>query len=404
MSIAPPHVLEQQAPERAEQLLDRTIGLFRLLVNACEGSHRRACLMAAVESRQIARLRGVPTVELVGRLGTALGLGAGLAAEVVGAPTAPYIAPDDLRTRAAEADLDDDAPALEQLAHALHRAARHPAEIGLAHLLRARALAARGDIARACDAVRIALEIGIAPEDRAIAGQLAGTIHGEALLGAPWEPTGLHSPAAEHLARLSGAGDPMPLRTECWRLSHGAIAHPRQRAHHLAGLASMLDHAQAPAECAWCASIGAITALRVLESDGPHGPGSERCLRLIVACELALDEALARECEPVRRVLVVRRTRVALCEWATRAALGEVEATTVDAWDREEIQRSLMWFPSAALSPRIAALAGFTPTNDFQQIQNHMLDASSGDCWMVEKVQGPRASGATAGSRSEDPC
>jgi len=83
---------------------------------------------------------------------------------------------------------------------------------------------------------------------------------------------------------------------------------------------------------------------------------SQRCPRStprsMLRAELALDEAHARDPHPL---LLVRRTRVALAEWLTRAARGEIDERTIDVSDEQELSRAAMWFPTVQLPGSLRA-------------------------------------------------
>ena len=132
-----------------EQLLERTRGLFSLLVCTCDGSRFRASRCMETDLRTIDELRSVPSLRLIDRMGAALGLNASLAAEVLATEPRGCATPEEIRGAIADADLAEDSACLERLAAELQRRPTHPADLGLAHIVRARAAIARGDVAQA---------------------------------------------------------------------------------------------------------------------------------------------------------------------------------------------------------------------------------------------------------------
>ena len=97
-------------------------------------------------------------------------------------------------------------------------------------------------------------------------------------------------------------------------------------------------------------------------------------MALIVASELALESALAHQIATCRTALLARGTRVALCEWWTRACLGEIDVCMLDDMDVEELVRACLHFPSATRSPLIGALMNSVVGDEINRNQNFTLD------------------------------
>lgn len=178
--------------------------------------------------------------------------------------------------------------------------------------------------------------------------------------------------------------DTAAVRRRCWHTVAGALKADHGRldpVEHLRdALDDIVDSSSADARAiAWGASVIASAALG-LRLARPH---DRRVLTLIVAAELALEVALdAQVAGPARQTLLARRTRVGLCEWHTRAHLGEIDPGTIDETDLAELVRASMLFPRAAETAHIAPLLHVTRLGNFARNQNSTLDASSSGCWM----------------------
>jgi len=303
-------------------------------------------------------MRSVPTLRMIDRISSALGLKLGEAAGVLASARTPRATPAETREAIIAADLADDAIALDLLAAALQRQPQHPADLGLAQLVRARAASARGDMAAASSAVSIALELGFARSDGALVRTLAEALHHEGSLATPWHA----SRCADHgIARLLEITRSVDLgRVQCetgairgaaWQAADGLAADGARTRSPIARLEDLMDASATSAQLAWSASIAALAALRACVS--AHERQQSRLLALIVRAELALDDACS---ESGDRLLLVRRTRVALAEWIARGALGEIDEQTIDGFDEDELARSLLWYPTARESPELRAL------------------------------------------------
>lgn len=334
-----------------EDLLERTRGLFSLLVSACDGSRFRASKRIAVDRRTMDDLRSVPTLGMVDRMGAALGLKAGEAAEVLASELRVDASPAQTREAIAAADLADDAVALERLATALQRRPEHPADLGLAQLVRARAAVARGDMTAVARAIPLALDLGFAHADGALVRALTEAAHYESLFATPWhDACGGDRGIAWilELARSSahdGAGrEDRAIRLAAWRRAEELVRPYACTRAPVARLEELIEASVTSTQLAWTASIAALAAMRA--SLRAHEREQGRLLALIVRAELALDEAHAHDPHPL---LLVRRTRVALAEWITRAIRGEIDERTIDDLDEEELSRAAMWFPQAPM-------------------------------------------------------
>ena len=344
-------------PASSEDLVARTNGLFGLLVSICDGSRFQASKLVSIDRRTMDDMRSVPTLRMIDRISSALGLRLGEAAGVLASAQTPRATPAETRQAITAADLADDAIALDRLAAALQRQPQHPADLGLAQLVRARAASVRGDMSAASSAVSIALELGFARSDGALVRTLAEALHHEGSLATPWHA----SRGADHgIARLLEITRSVDLgrvqcetgaiRTAAWQASDGLAAGGARTRSPVARLEDLMDASATSPQLAWSASIAALAALRACVS--AHDREQSRLLALIVRAELALDEAHARDPHPL---LLVRRTRVALAEWLTRAARGEVDARTIDAFDEQELSRAAMWFPTVQLPGSLRA-------------------------------------------------
>jgi hypothetical protein len=210
----------------------------------------------------------------------------------------------------------------------------------------------------------MALRFGLSAPDAACAAPLVQAIEGESAIAASRMGSGATATVRDirtvletiaafdstgHGGRCAIAGS----RARCWSMS----AHVLSRAdgavneHLLCDLLREVDAAPDPLTIAWTASITGETALVLRQRDHRIG------LRTIVRCQLMLDEAMAREEGDVRSLVLRRRTRVALREWSTRAALGEIDADTIDRVDAEELARIGLWFPDALRDPRFVNLS-----------------------------------------------
>jgi hypothetical protein len=395
-------------------------------------------------------MRAVPSMDLIARLGRALGLDASAAADAIsaGAVSASRagsgLARECVREFVREADLDDDAFALECAAEMLARQAALPCDLALAHLVRARAMVARGAHEPAMHAAEIALDIGIASEHAgthdALVAQLAESIVFESMLGSPCEARPFRSDAASGavaatLARLLSASTAtaaevgsdhaslITARRNAWRLARSVLTSTGSSMDGLQELRAATERASerlhaatddprarhdAERALAWTASIAAIAALRL------HAAGncSRHAMSTIVSAELALDDVLAEAVRedsshealaPSTRALFARRARVAMCEWSTRAELGEIDARTIDGIDLDELVRSSLLFPRARTSRVFDQVNRANSRGEMQRVRKFTLDALSSDCWMLQQVPCLTASWAV-GSRSEDSC
>jgi len=376
------------------QLLGRTQGLFGLVVQTCDGSRRAASSLVDVDLRTFESMRNVPTLGVVARVGRALGLEAGMTVEVLSTSSVALTDASTLRAIVHEADLDDDAVALERASQRLQSLAQKPTDIGLAHLVRARACVARGDVEASRKAVDLAMALGIATTDRNIAAQLAETIHFESLLGAPWAGDGARNDGAERLMLIAaGAGmtsmtsmtsttSITARRLRCWQVAQDVLAPCPRRANAIEALSHELEEVLSSGSTglehgralAWTASISAMTALKLRARQGSRTVATDRVMALIVASELALESALAHQIATCRTALLARGTRVALCEWWTRACLGEIDVCMLDDMDVEELVRACLHFPSATRSPLIGALMNSVVGDEMNQNQNFTLD------------------------------
>jgi hypothetical protein len=376
------------------QLLGRTQGLFGLVVQTCDGSRRAASSLVDVDLRTFESMRNVPTLGVIARVGRALGLEAGMTVEVLSTSSVALTDASTLRAIVHDADLDDDAVALERASQRLQSLAQKPTDIGLAHLVRARACVARGDVEASRKAVDLAMALGIATTDRNIAAQLAETIHFESLLGAPWAGDGARNDGAERLMLIAaGAGmtsmtsmtsttSITARRLRCWQFAQDVLAPRPRRANAIEALSHELEEVLSSGSTglehgralAWTASISAMTALKLRARQGSRTVATDRVMALIVASELALESALAHQIATCRTALLARGTRVALCEWWTRACLGEIDVCMLDDMDVEELVRACLHFPSATRSPLIGALMNSVVGDEMNQNQNFTLD------------------------------
>lgn len=342
-----------------EQLLERTRGLFALLVCTCDGSRFRASRCMETDLRTIDELRSVPSLRLIDRMGAALGLNASQAAEVLATEPRGCATPEEIRAAIADADLADDSACLERLAAELQRRPMHPADLGLAHAVRARAAIARGDVAQAAASGVLALELGFARTDGALIRSLAECIRFESILATPWAAPTAAAWALDRLLEVTVGADPLDdgrgirvLRHAAWLAGAELRSGGTRGLSALARMQDLLDVAADPQALGWVASIAALSALETQTHVGADR--SAPLLGLIVRAELALDEACA---ESGDRLLLVRRTRVALAEWIARGTLGEIDKQTIDRVDEDELSRALLWFPTAQGSPELRALA-----------------------------------------------
>ncbi len=341
-----------------EQLLERTRGLFSLLVCTCDGSRFRASRCMETDLRTIDELRSVPSLRLIDRMGAALGLNASLAAEVLATEPRGCATPEEIRGAIADADLAEDSACLERLAAELQRRPTHPADLGLAHIVRARAAIARGDVAQAGAAAVLALDLGFARDDGALIRSLAECIQFEVILATPWAAPTAAAWAFDRLLEVTAGVEPIEdvcgtrmLRHAAWLAGMELRSGGARGLSALARLQDLLDAAPDSHALGWVASIAALSALdaQIHVGDGRSAP----LLALIVRAELALDDACSASGD---RLLLVRRTRVALAEWITRGALGEIDEQTIDGFDEDELARSLLWYPTARESPELRAL------------------------------------------------
>lgn len=410
-------------------ILRRTQELFRLVVVACDGSRRSASRAVDTDIRSLQSMRSVPTIGMAARVGHPLGLSAAQAIGVLSSGEEARLEPRALRAAALDADLADDGPRLSRIARALERRTARPADLAFAQLVHARACIAGADLAGAHAALSFAVELGLSPDDRAAVAQLAEAIHHEAALGSPWiaandaatEATTDATidatidgplPAARALMRAAGleAGDTRDhhaveqphaasavdtavdtdtdtatIRRHCWNRCARAIAPARRRGDPVEDLRNALEWlvSSFPTDVraiAWGASAIAISALRLRAEH----PDDRRILTLIVAAELAIEVVLdAQVAASVRQTVLARRTRVALCEWHTRARLGEIDPRTIDDADTDELIRASMLFPPVVHTPHIGPLMGVMGIDQITQNQKSTLDASSSDCWML---------------------
>lgn len=396
--------------ERCARLVDRTRGLIGLLVNTCGGSRLDASKLVAVDGRTLDQLRAVPTLQLASRIAHALGLEASLLLEVLAAEPRMHRSPAELRHAILDADMRDDAQDLERCASELQVTPAHPSDLGLAQLTRARAAVARGDARVALALIDVTLGIGLSRDDRAIAGELARAIADEVRIATPWSDAHAQaSPPHEGLAWIIEVCGTARLdhgdlagrahRSRAWAMGHAITRGDLAPRALLREARLLLDASDRPEHIAWSASIIALAALsrrRMIRGTRD----AELLVEAIVVAEFALDGARAAAGGASAPLHIVRRTRVALAEWLVRAELGEVDHSTIDALDSDELARARMWFPSA----EHALCAHFNLAGEIRNFRKHTLDASSRDCWMVEQVHSCTPRGRRQARRSEDPC
>ena len=378
----------------------RTRALFELLATACGGSRRIAAQEIMVDPRCCDHLRNAPTIDFIARIGSGLGLDARSASGVVAAEPASRATRASILQAIAAADLLDDAVQLVRLAAELQRRADAPADLGLAQLVCARACVARGDLDGARAALELVRRLGIPETDARLAHELAESIVGEGSLGAPWVNTCADLSGVRALLPAGGAGGAPSVRARCWALGSRLLAGDACAVseYRLRDFLQVLEESSDPVDVGWAGSIVAEVAL-LLRSQG-------RCsgLRAIVTCELALEEALAVTEGAVRDHVLRRRTRIALREWSTRSALGEIDVDTIDHLDAEELARIALWFPLALRDPAISRVVAKARQTKFTKMNRQGIDALSMHDWMSGQVRSLHATGAGAGSRSEDPC
>ncbi len=378
----------------------RTRALFELLATACGGSRRIAAQEIMVDPRCCDHLRNAPTIDFIARIGSGLGLDARSASGVVAAEPASRATRASILKAIAAADLLDDAVQLVRLAAELQRRADAPADLGLAQLVCARACVARGDLDGARAALELVRRLGIPETDARLAHELAESIVGEGSLGAPWVNTCADLSGVRALLPAGGAGGAPSVRARCWALGSRLLAGDACAVseYRLRDFLQVLEESSDPVDVGWAGSIVAEVAL-LLRSQG-------RCsgLRAIVTCELALEEALAVTEGAVRDHVLRRRTRIALREWSTRSVLGEIDVDTIDHLDAEELARIALWFPLALRDPAISRVVAKARQTKFTKMNRQGIDALSMHDWMSGQVRSLHATGAGAGSRSEDPC
>ena len=274
----------------------------------------------------------------------------------------------------------------------------------MAQLVCARACVARGDLDAARAALELVRRLGIPETDARLAHELAESIVGEGMLGAPWMNARMHAredlSGVRALVPMGRACIAPSVRARCWVIGSRLLAGDACAVseYRLQEFLQVLEESSDPIDIGWAGSIVAEVAL-LLRSQG-------RCsgLRAIVTCELALEEALAVTEGAVRDHLLRRRTRIALREWSTRSALGEVDVDTIDHLDAEELARIALWFPLALRDPAISRVVAKARQTKFTKMNRQGIDALSMHDWMSGQVRSLHATGAGAGSRSEDPC
>jgi len=344
---------------QSDRLLERTRGLFALLVSTCDGSRFQASRRMETDLRTIDELRSVPSLRMIDRMGAALGLNASLTAEVLASEPRRRTTAIEIRAAIAEADLADDAAQLERLAAELQQRPEHPSDLGLAHVVCARAAVARGDRQQASASAVLALGLGFARTDAALIRSLAECIEFETVLATPWAAPSARDWPFRRLLEVTAGVDPLAddrgarvLRNAAWlagiELRRGGV----RGSSALARLHELLDAAPDPHSLGWVASIAALAALQAHQH--ADGTRASPLLALVVRAELALDEACS---EFGDRLLLVRRTRVALAEWIARGTLGEIDERMIDGVDEDELARALLWFPTARESPDLHAVA-----------------------------------------------
>lgn len=387
--IRTPKCASADAPPVAEQVIDRTRGLFGLLV-ATAGSRGAARRLSGSDERTLGMPRMVPTVEQVSRLGLALGLDARASLGIVGSIAQARRTADELRRDARLADLDDDAAELERIASQLGTAPDCPCDVGLAQLVIARARISRGDATGARHALEFALTVGLDAADADLAGQLGETIAGESRVGEPWSLRRARIRGAEHLAWIASCvadSDHCTVRAarrHAWHTAAQWIEHRISAVDAIPMLHQQLERTTTPLALGWTASIAAMAALTV--------PPEPSTLRLAVTAQLALDEAIDTTDGRARDLLLARRARVTLREWALRIRAGEADAAVIDPSDHAELTCA-----------RLRLSFEWSPWHFFHS-SNSVLDALSGDGCMRGLVPSLHAMGAVAESRSEDPC
>lgn len=290
----------------------------------------------------------------------------------------------------------DDRAAVAQLAEAIH----HEAALGSPWIAATDAAtdatgnATSGAGRPADDATRVhatpaSTGVRARPDPRAVDGPLPAA---RALMRAAGLQAGdtrdHHAVEQPHAARAVDTAvdtDTATIRRHCWNRCVRAIAPARRRGDPVEDLRNTLEWlvSSFPTDAraiAWGASAIASSALRLRAEH----PDDRRILTLIVAAELAIEVVLdAQVAASVRQTVLARRTRVALCEWHTRARLGEIDPRTIDDADADELIRASMLFPPVVHAPHIGPLMGVMGIDQITRIQNSTLDASSSDCWML---------------------
>jgi len=384
-----------------DRLVARTRELFQLLTVALETSPRSASDAVAVDLRSIRNMRAVPSVELVTRVGSGLGLDPEVAIGVVASEPECSVARDALRASLAAADLADDAPRISAIATRLAIHADRPGDLALAQLAEARASIARGDLDAAASHAGNARDIGLDSNDRVIASMLAGAARFDGTLGSPWE----HGPRrTEALDWILEACDPGALdgcpgtRDSGFREAFGLAEGRRSPCRVRCWLDETLSAGISPEARAWVASSIALAALRRIATVDDAPAEVEPLVHLFVKAQLALGELARDTVGDARGAAESRLSRVVFAEWSTRAVQEGLDGFLIDEADADEIARACMRLDGAR------GRHGQPQLSIFTHLRKRSLDASSGESWMVGLVQFPHAAKACPESRSEDPC
>ncbi len=441
-----PNDFAQRLHSDLAHFIARAQGVFNLLACGSDVSRNATALRMGHDLRTFDSMRQVPSMTLLVDLARACGWstsavfrvassGSRAARVSLASDVASDIATDSARDERlaaiARADVLDDPHALMQLSEETARFSGAHTDFAMSCLLHARALSASGKVNEAARLADVARQIGFAPSELTLANTLERCVRGEHMLGSPWQ-RGSCARARDHATVALAARDvadhvadhveqDVALHTTTSPISASSNAiSARERCHALAtslctvhpptsdicALAvaakicslqvevndaiSALESATtddsrscARARLAWCCSIAAISALRLL--DKPLEPKTKaQVLRVLVTTQFALSDQVTFNDHAENLMIQRRRARVILCEWETRCATGELEGALIDEAEATEFCASVVCFPSALESVVVTHVLELVHWGDFWRNSKFALDALSSDGWMCQ--------------------
>lgn len=413
------------------QFIARTRGVFELLAWGSDVSRNATARRMGHDLRSFDLMREAPSMMLLVDLARACGWSASaifrIASSASPTPCASletgrttHDARDQRLAAITRADLLDDPHAFTRLAEETAKFSGAHTDFAMSCLLHARALCATGRVDEAARLADLASQIGFAPRELTLANTLLGCVRGEHILGVPWQRPSFASPheqaaVSSDLTRALSAvasttpslasNDAVAARERCHTLAESlCTSHPPTNAISSNSFSTKLcslnrevndairalevascgvASARAHTRLAWCCSIAAVTALRLL-AQRLEPEAEAQVLRVLVLAQFALEEQVAFNDHDVHFMIQRRRARLILCEWDARGITEELDGALIDEAEVRELCASVVCFPKALESVVVTRLLNFVQWGDFRRNPKFALDALSSDGWMCE--------------------